>query len=181
MANFKFLKATLKDFRVGALTVSSRYTIRRVLKEIKSHHKFIIEYGAGDGAATKEILRFLPRDGKLIVIELNDDFVRELQKIKDERLKIIRGDAVELSKNLKLLGLPRVDMVISSIPFTLLKPTSRAAIIKNTGATLAANGIFLIYQYSPLVMPILKKYFKNVRLDLELRNFPPYFFMIAKN
>lgn len=179
MASFKFLKAVLKDYRVGALTVSSRYTIRKVLKEIEPGHKFIIEYGAGDGVITKEILRLLPPDGRLVVIELNSDFIKELARIKDERLKVIQGDVTELSKNLNRL-LPRLDMVISSIPFTLLKPSSRAAIIKNTRHALMPGGIFLIYQYSPLVLPLLKKYFKSVRLNFELRNFPPYFFMAAR-
>ncbi|MBI4090809.1 MAG: methyltransferase type 11, partial [Candidatus Komeilibacteria bacterium] len=45
---------------------------------------------------------------------------------------------------------------------------------------LSAGGTFLVYQYSPLVLPILKKYFKKVKLYYEVRNLFPYFIMVAE-
>lgn len=180
MTDFKFLKAALKDYRVGAITTSSRYSIKKVLKAIEPGHKFIIEYGAGDGIVTKEILRLLPKNGRLIAIELNSEFLKELELIKDERLQIINGDVLILSKKLEQLGLPRIDMIISNMPFTLLKKQQKEAIIKHTQEALVDGGVFLTYQYSPILLPLLKKYFSKVKIDFELRNFPPYFFMIAR-
>ena len=180
MASLKFLKAALKDYRVGAFTVSSRYAVRKVLKAVEPSHKFIIEYGAGDGVVTKEILRLLPKDGRLIVIELNPEFLKELGRIKDKRLKIINGNVIALSKKLNQLGLPRIDLIISNIPFTILKKQDKESIIKHAWQALNAGGIFLVYQYSPILLPLLKKYFKEVKVGFEPRNFPPYFFMTAR-
>ena len=129
---------------------------------------------------TKELLRLLPKDGQLIVIELNQEFLKELERIKDKRLKIINGDVINLSKKLEEFGLPRIDMIISSIPFTLLKKQQRESIIKHTEDALTKNGVFLIYQYSPILLPLLKKYFSEVHVGFEPRNFPPYFFMTAR-
>lgn len=180
MMSFKFLKAALKDYRVGAPTVSSSYTIKKVLKAIRPDYKYIVEYGAGDGAVTKEILRRLPPDGRLVVIELNPDFIEELNQITDERLKIIHGDIVLISKNLKKLDLPRIDMIISNVPFSFLKTKEKELVVCRASRVLSPKGLFLVYQYSPILMPLLKKYFSCVRLNFEPRNFPPYFFMAAR-
>ncbi len=76
MNYFKFLKIALTDYRmVAELMPTSKYAIRRILNQIKPEQKTIIEYGAGDGVITKEILKILPADGKIIAIELNPDLL----------------------------------------------------------------------------------------------------------
>lgn len=183
MANFNFIKTAIKDFKVGALTPSSKYVVKKIIKEIKPGHKYIIEYGPGDGIITKEILKIIPQNGRLIAIELNRNFISELEKIKDKRLIIICGDAVKISKNIDIdkLGLPRIDAIVSGIPCSILKPKERKELIKNTYAILADSGIFIIYQNIPLIFSELNKVFKkSISWHFEPRNFVPYFIMVAE-
>lgn len=179
MKKIDFLKCAVKDYRVGAVTASSKYVVRRIIREIKPEYKYIVEYGAGEGVITKEILKRLPADGALVGIELNKNFIIELTKINDKRLRILNENVLTQCHNLKLLELPQIDAVISGIPFSFLKPSQRKEVIKNTCESLADGGMFLAYQISPLILPLMKGYFPKVSVQIEPRNIPPYFIMKA--
>ena len=175
-----FIKAALKDHRIGAFTRSSPFTIKRILDRLKKHHTCIVEYGAGDGIITKKILGMLPDDGKLIAIEINNDLLHELRAIRDTRLTVVKGDVQTLSNDLTSLADQKIDAIISGIPFSFFNQKIREKIIANTGSTLKPGGMFIVYQYSPLVLPLLKKYFTKVHVQYEMRNFLPYFIMAAE-
>lgn len=181
MKPIDFIKIAVKDYKkVGALTISSKHTIKRVLKELKPNYKYIVEYGAGNGIMIKEILKKLPKDGKVIGIEFNKSLFHELEKIKDSRFTPFNEDVVALAGDFAFLGLPRVDAVISSIPFSFIKNTQRRKLIVKTSRVITKGGKFIVYQYSLLALPLMKKIFKKVRYSLELRNIPPYFVMVGE-
>ncbi len=175
----KYIKTVLTDYKVGAITPSSRFVIRRIQRELGAGRKYIVEYGAGDGVVTRELLRHLPVGGKVVAIELNPQFLAELRMIKDPRLIVVPGDVAILSRTLKKIGLPRIDAVLSSIPFTFFPPRIRERVARDTARALAPDGIFLVYQYSLLMRSLLKKHFPHLDIQLEPRNFPPMFFMAA--
>jgi len=180
MTTFQFFKTALDDYKVGAFVPSSKYIIKRILKLLPRDAQYIVEYGAGDGVITKELLRYLPANGKLVAVELNADFVASLRAIQDDRLVVIHNDIVSVSRNFSQLNMPRIDAVISGIPFTFFKSEERQHIVESTYRILGSNGVFLVYQVSPLMLPYLKRVFQNdVGVDIELRNFPPYFIMKA--
>ena len=180
MKTLEFLKIALKNYkRVGAFASTSRFTINRVLKELRSC-KFIVEYGAGTGVMTRALLKELPHDGRLIAVEIDKNFLKELHTINDRRLTIIEGDVVHISQRLRSLGLPEIDAVISSVPFSLMEKSEREAVIRNTAASLRYGGIFCIYhQYTLWTVPILKRLFKKVVIDFELFNLFPCFIIHA--
>ena len=180
MSYLKFLKTAIKDYKVGAITLSSRYVIKKVIGEIKPHYKYIVEYGAGNGIMTRKILEALPKDGRVVAIELNKEFIKELHTIKDPRLTIIHGDVRYIVRNLHTIALPRIDMVISGIPFSFIKPEIRKEIINRTCESLAPHGTLLLYQYTLMLIPTLKKYVRSVKVHFEPRNFPPYFIMVGQ-
>ena len=180
MDTLSFIKVAIKDYKVGAIATSSRYTVQQIVRELDSKHKYIVEYGAGDGVITKEILKTLPANGKLVAVEMNQDLLRELRTIKDHRLIVAEGDVIKLSHDFSQFNLPRIDVIISGIPFTFLEPKKRKILITNTHSAIAKGGVFIVYQVSPLIFPLLKKYFANVRLRFEPRNLPPYFIMLAE-
>lgn len=180
MKNLHFLKSLIKDYRVGAVTKSSEFVIRKAVSYLKPRHKYVIEYGGGTGVVTEEILKVLPSDGRLTVVELNKDFISELKKIKDPRIKILQGDISKVLKKIIKEDASRIDAVICNIPFTFLKPQMREEIIKNTFEALKPCGIFVVFQYSTLILPVLKKYFGEIEIAFEWRNLPPYFFMKAE-
>src|SRR3989344_5957460 len=133
MKSIDFIKIAIKDYKnVGAIATTSKYTINKVLKGLKPEYKYIIEYGAGSGVFTKEILNILPYDGKIIAIEMNSNFLKVLSKIKDDRLIVLSGDVTKISRDFSQLGLPRVDVIISGIPISFLQPLARKELIKNT-------------------------------------------------
>ncbi len=180
MKAIHFLKVALKDYKVGALTKSSRYTVRTVLKKVRPGYKLVVEYGAGDGTVTKELLSHLSPDAHVVAVELNKDFLPLLSEIKDTRLAVKNEDVVRLSADFAAAGLKQADAVISGIPFTFFSPATREKVVRNTYKNLQPGGVFIVYQYSPLILPILKKYFRRVTMTLEPRNFPPYFVMVAE-
>lgn len=178
--HINFFKIAIKDYKVGALTRISQHVVKSIVKEIKSNYKYIVEYGAGDGVTTLGMLDVLPQDGKLVAIDLNDNFIKELHKINDPRLIVVKGNIVELSKNLKSLGIPEVHMVVSSVPFTMFTPKIRREVVENTFNSLNPEGKLVMYQYSPLMHPIIKKVFGNSALSFEVKNFPPISIMVGE-
>lgn len=181
MKPLDFIKIAVKDYKkVGAVTITSQHTIKRVLKVLKPEYKYIVEYGAGNGVITKELLKALPADGKLIAIELNGQLFGELSKIKDPRLKAVHGDVLSESKDFSQLGLPRLDAVISSLPLALLSGKQREQLIENTYQGLVYGGRFIVCQYTLIVLPVLKNKFKKVSYSLEVRNLLPYFVMVGE-
>jgi len=175
-----FLKTALRDYRVGAVLPSTRHAMRGVLAELPRECRYVVEYGPGDGVSTRAILASLPQDGLLAAVERNPDFLPGLRAIADARLRLVLGDVRAISTQLHLLGLPRIDTVVSSIPFSFLSHEERDAIVRRTEEALATGGRFIVYQYSPLMLRYLRKRFTRVRVRLEVRNLPPYFIMVAE-
>ncbi len=176
MNYFKFAKIALVDYcKVAALVPSSQYITRKILSQFEPEHKIIVEYGAGDGVITKEILKILPADGKIIAIELHPDLLTELEKINDSRLMIWRGDVLELSASL-----PKADIIISGIPFSLFSREKEEKIIQQTVNALNEGGLFIAYQNSPILLKTLNKFFSEIKWLFEPRNFLPYFILICK-
>lgn len=181
MKSLDFIKIAIQDYKkVGAITISSKYAIRTILKALKPEYKYIVEYGAGSGVITKEILKILPSNGKIVALELNRSLFKKLSEIKDSRLVVLNADVVKVSKNLKKLDLPQIDAIISGIPFSFLKSSIRKEILNNTYGGIAKGGRFIAYQTSFLIVSAMKKIFKKVNSRLELRNIPPYFVMVGE-
>lgn len=178
----KFLRNALRGEKVGAVSRSSKFVIKEVLKNIgESNLGTVVEYGPGDGVLTKELLKKMPESGKLFVVELDPNFVVELSKIKDKRLHVIHGKIEDISENPDKYNIEKADLVVSSIPFTFIKKDEREVIVKNIEKNLSDEGRFIIFhQYSLLMQRIMKKYFKNVESFFEPRNFLPCFIIVGK-
>jgi phospholipid N-methyltransferase len=178
MHTLRFATVAVRDYnRVGALTVSTKYVVQRVARAIDPHRKFIVEYGAGDGILSKALLKRLPEGGRITAVELNRHLYVELRRMRDPRFRAIQGDAIALSRHPDSFQLPRIDAVVSSIPFSFLSGAQKEELVRNTHAALAPGGIFVVYQYTPLLIPLLKKCFTRVTTDFEPRNILPYFIM----
>lgn len=176
----RFIHTAIKNyFTVGGVVPSSKFTSRKVAGKLPVHCKNIVEYGGGTGAVTKELLKKLPEDGKLFVIELQEEFVIALKEIKDSRLVVLPGDVEVYSAKLRELVPQGPDAVVSGIPFLFFSETARKKIIENTKTALAPNGRLIIYQHSLQLLSHLKATFPIVKTDIEILNFPPYFVMTS--
>lgn len=183
LEQLNFFKIALSDGRIGAMTRSSKYVVNAVIGNFANQSlKRVIEYGPGDGVVTREILNRMPRDGELIVIETNPKFIKVLSEINDPRLKIIEGAAQTISEQLVGDHSGKINLVVSSIPFTILKPRDRKDIVSNTFNLLEDSGKFIVFQYSPILLGLLNRHFarRNISTQFEVRNVPPMFIMCAQ-
>lgn len=182
MRKADFLKTALRDFRhAGTLLPSSKAVSSEIGRALGPRCRFVVEYGAGDGAVTRQILRALPEDGRLLALEINPEFSEVLSSIDDTRLSVKRQDVVHFLHN-GAVELPSVDAVVSGIPLSFLDAKTRAAVVRRTKQILAPGGVFVVYQASPAFFPLVRAEFSNAKMHLSLRNLlPPYFISVAVN
>ncbi len=175
-----FLKNAVRDRKVGAVARSSRYVVKNVLDRIAEPLHVVIEYGPGDGVMTREILKKLSSESRFFVVESNLSFVGTLRQIKDERLQVIEGEVQHLSSE-NMEKFSGADLVLSSIPFSMLKPADRLKVVSEVHKLLRPGGRFIVFnQYSYLMLKPLKKSFHMVSTSFEPRNIPPCFIFEAK-
>lgn len=170
-----FLREFLRHpYQVASIIPSSRFLERRVmaLAGVKTAHT-VVELGAGTGGTTRAILRDLPKDGKLLVIEINPRFCAYLRRIKDERLIVHRGNAQELCEAVTARGLHAPDAIISGIPFSTMSSDTGASILSAVKSALTAGGRFVAYQFSKQVDDLASPLLGRARVELELFNIPP--------
>jgi phospholipid N-methyltransferase len=160
---------------LGSLVPSSPFLIKRVLRRVDwSTARVIVEYGAGVGTFTAEILRRMRPDAILVVFETNDEFVQYLREsLRDPRLHIVHGSADQVGDVLKRLGRGPADYVISGIPFSHIPEDAREAILRSTREALRPRGALIVYQFTRRILPSLERVFGPVSRDFEPRNILP--------
>jgi len=177
-----FVTALITDRNVAAISRSSPFLIRRLLRRLDLKNiRTLVELGPADGVATRPILQALSPEARLLAIENNHGFAEALKKTADPRLEVIEGDARRLPEYLKQRGLTGVDAVIASIPFTYLSKEERFALVAAAKEALQPGGVFIIFhQYSWLMKPYVDKIFGKSWLEFEPLNIFPCFLMIGR-
>ena len=166
----------LKYFRTsGCIAPSSSFLVKKMLEKIDFESvEVIVEFGAGDGCFTREILKKLKPSGKLLSFEVNAEFCHVIQKtIKDDRFILIPKSAEEMTHELSRLGIEKVDCVVSSLPLVFIPLPSINNILLQVKNILAKKGVLLQFQYSLANNANIKRYFNKVIKTIELRNLPP--------
>lgn len=160
---------------LGSIIPSSRFLIGKVLRQVDWRRaRVMVEYGPGVGTFTSEILRRMRPDGRLIVFETNPDFVDFLRhSFPDPRLRVVHGSAAQVGTVLTEEGLDGADYVISGIPFSTIPEGTRADILAATRSAIGNDGAFLVYQFSPKVLPYLEQFFSRVTRGFEPWNILP--------
>jgi phospholipid N-methyltransferase len=160
---------------LGSMIPSSRFLIKKLLKEIDwTHARVIVEYGPGVGGITTEVLRRMRPDANLIAIETNPQFVHLLRSLpKDDRLRIVEASAESVMEILRQHRHEMASYIISGIPFSTMSEPVRDRILRETYAALEPGGFFLVYQFSTRVLGDLQRTFGYVRRKFELLNILP--------
>jgi phospholipid N-methyltransferase len=173
-----FFKLYLKKPKeVSAWLPSLKWVSKKVASYVPAGSKNIVEYGPGGGTVLRNILAKVGPDANFLAIEILPEFVKELRKIKDSRLKIVESDVMKEIKNLKLES---TDVILSSIPLSRLTASDREKLIKDSYDALRPGGRMIIYhQISRLTLPILKKYFKEVEWSFNPQSLTLYFILVA--
>ena len=84
-----------------------------------------------------------------------------------------------MKKILAELGIGKADCFVSGIPFSFLSPAERSALVHEVYSHLPHGGRFVAYQCTTHLIPLLRKQFQQVKVELELRNMPPHFVFTA--
>jgi phospholipid N-methyltransferase len=160
---------------LGSVIPSSRFLINQVLAPVDwNRARVLVEFGPGVGTITTEILKRMGPSARLVVIEMNQDFVRYLREsIHDPRLEVVHGSAADIGRVLAERGLPSADYVFSGIPFSTMPEEVRASIVQSTADAVSADGAFVVYQFSPKVRGYLERAFGSVKTSFEALNVPP--------
>jgi phospholipid N-methyltransferase len=160
---------------LGSLIPSSRFLVRRMLREIDwNRATVLVEYGPGVGVFTAEMLRRMRPDATLIVFETNREFVDFLQRsITDARLQVVHGSAADVLQHLERAGHTHADYIVSGIPYSTMPADVRDAILSASRHVLRPGGKFLVYQFSRASLPYVRRVFPSVWVALEPLNIPP--------
>ncbi len=172
MRFIKFIREFLKNPKeVGAVAESSGFLARKMAQQMNGATN-VVEFGPGTGSVTTEILRHLPKNGKLTCFEINSNFCERLKSIKDSRLKVINDDVQNCGKYVE-----QFDCVLSSLPLATFGKSDREKII----ALSSRSKTYIQFQYNPFLKPKLKQYFHDVKMKFVPLNIPPAFVYISKN
>lgn len=173
---FSYIETFIGDAGVAAIHPSSKYLVARVMRAVEQGRpRVVVEFGAAEGVMTKRILKGLPRDGALIAIERNDNFYVRLLEMRDARLRTAHGDVRNMKKILGDMGLDKADCFVSGIPFSFFSAEERSALVHDVYSHLVPGGRFVAYLCTTHLIPLFRKQFQQVKVELEMRNIPPHF------
>jgi phospholipid N-methyltransferase len=160
---------------LGSIIPSSRFLIDKLLAPVDwDKARLFVEYGPGIGNISVEVLRRMHPDARLVLFELNDDFVDFLRSsFRDPRLIVQHRSAGDIGKVLAEHGLGQADYIISGIPFSTMPQPVRDEIADATHAALKPGGQFLVYQFAPKILEVLEPRFPRIDRDFEAINVPP--------
>lgn len=174
-----FLKQFSKNWReVGSVVPSSPFLVKKMLSKVDfDSARLVVELGPGTGPLTKEILKRLHPEGRLIVVESNETFCSILRNIGDSRLRIECASAEELTR---VLGGERADAIVSGLPLAVIDRKTARNILEAVKECLTPGGVFVQFQYSLTSKKLLKTFFTDVAVDFTPANVPPAFIYQAR-
>ena len=177
-----FLKRFFKNpFQVASIVPSSKTLIRKVSDKMDhSQPRIIAEYGPGEGCHTREIVRRMHPQSRLLLFELDRELSCHLteQFADDPRVSVHNLDCAKLPEVLAEKGLKHCDYVVSGIPFSILEKQKKREILEKTHAVLApaAHAAFIIYQVTnELRTRGHCDHFEKAESQYCLVNLPPMF------
>jgi phosphatidylethanolamine/phosphatidyl-N-methylethanolamine N-methyltransferase len=150
--SFLFFKRLLANpLRVGYIVPSSPFLTRKTARRIDfSKPRVVVELGPGEGCHTRQIVRRMNPDSKLVLIELDGHFAEYLEKqfVNDERVIVVHGDALYLPETLDNLGCSNPDYIVSGLPFTIMERQLRERLLLSIARAMGPESVFVTYQFT---------------------------------
>jgi len=171
-----FLKGFIKHpVMVGSIIPSSSFTVNKMLAPVDwDNTKLFVEYGPGIGTFCQPILDRMRPDATLLVIDLNEDFIKYLPyNIRDSRFVAVHGSAADVNAIINNLGFAHADYILSGLPFSTLPNNLGAVIAKETAKAIRPGGAFLVYQFRARARDFMIPYFRKIDNGYTLWNILP--------
>lgn len=159
---------------VASLVPSSASLARAVCGPLTDQRPMtVLELGAGTGAITREALRRLHPQSRLIAVEIDPEFARVLRE-SCPRAEVVEADAAELAGVLASMGVARVDAVLNGLPMPSLPRPLVGRVLSAVAAVTDERTPVSQITVMPLVyLPLYRKWFREVRFEWVVANFPP--------
>jgi phosphatidylserine decarboxylase len=138
---------------IGALLPTSGFAARAMTSEVARRvgPRTILEVGAGTGAITAAIVEQMRPDDRLVLVEIEEEFVHYLQqrferepsfrRVRDQ-VTILQADVTQLDRN------QQFDYIVSAIPFTNCPPETIEAILSTYREILKPDGVLTYIEYA---------------------------------
>jgi phospholipid N-methyltransferase len=166
----------------GAVAPSSAALARRMVERVDFQAaKVVVEYGAGTGVFTHEVVSRLRPDATFLVFELNRELAGVVQR-RFPRARVYQDSAARVAHYLALNGRDHVDVVISGLPWAAFPGHLQDQILEPTVRLLRPGGRFSTFAYlQGLALPggvrlcrSLKRCFSRVEISpVTWQNVPP--------
>jgi len=178
-----FLREFLRNpTRIGAIAPSSRVLAREIVRLANvAESQVIVEYGAGTGAFTEEILRCKKPEASFLAIESNPALVQVLRE-RFPNLVILEHSVEETPRLLRQFQFAHADSIVSGLPWSGFSEELQDRLLKATLEALRPGGVFATFAYlTGLMLPSgiafrrkIKSLFRRVAISPAVwRNLPP--------
>ena len=140
-------------------------------------HGLVIELGPGTGPVTRSLIEAGLPPERLVLVEYDQGFCRMLER-RFEGVRIIQGDAYDLSHTLAPFAGKSIAAVVSSLPLLNQPPPRRTKLIADAFALMGPSGVFVQFTYglqSPIPREACANLYSAVRSKPILLNLPPAF------
>lgn len=177
MSAILFRRFLADPLKIAYVVPSSKALIRRVLDRMDfGRAKVFVEFGGGEGCYTRELVKRLAPDARLLVFELDTHLAEHLRRQfrDDDRVLVYEQDAATFRDELHKLGIREADYVISGIPFSYLEPRKKKEILHAVHEGLKPDGQFIVYQVTPELKSHTRMFAAH-EVEYFLANIPPMF------
>jgi phosphatidylethanolamine/phosphatidyl-N-methylethanolamine N-methyltransferase len=178
-----FLTASLRRPRVIGAVAPSSVGLGELLATVvpRCGRPTVVELGPGTGAVSTVISRRLPPGGRHLAVEIDRQLADHLER-SHPQMTVLRGDAGQLSGLLDAAGAPRVNAVVSGLPWSLFGESQQRQILSQISQALAPGAGFSTFAYRHAAAlagalrfrALLDDYFDEVVVTRTVwRNLPP--------
>jgi phospholipid N-methyltransferase len=178
-----FIREFLRNpTKIGAIAPSSRVLAREIVRLAQvAESQIIVEYGAGTGAFTEEILRRKKPEASFLAIESNPALVSILRE-RFPQLVILENSVEETPRLLRQFQFTHADSIVSGLPWSSFSEDLQDRLLQATLEALRPGGVFATFAYlTGLMLPSgiafrrkIKTLFRQVRISPAVwRNLPP--------
>ena len=178
-ATLLFRRFLADPMKIAYVVPSSKGMVKRVLERMDFERaRVFVEFGGGEGCYTRQIVRRMAPEAKLLVFELDPHLAEHLrQQFRDDpRVLVYQSDAALFRDELHTLGLKHADYVISGIPFSYIEPKAKKVILHSVHDGLSRDGMFIVYQVS-MELKGHARMFPGCEVEYFLANIPPMFIL----
>ena len=160
-------------FSIGAIAPSSRHLAKRMAELTPRDSRLpVVELGGGTGVVTDALLAAIGPE-RLIVVERDPRLYGFLVE-RYPQVRILKGDAAELSRLLEAHGVRKAAAVVSGLPLLAMPKPVQHAIVREAVAVLAEGAPFIQFTYG-FFSPVERELhgLEGKRIDRVYRNLPP--------